>query len=252
MKQADSLKPRKLGTQERSRATVSAILEGAARIFAQRGYTGATTNHIAARAGVSIGTLYQYFPNKEALLVALTERLLDQGEAMLQEAVVQTVAQSPSPELREVVGRFVKAMVAMHAKEPQLHRVLFEECPRPQRIQRRFADLMRRMGEWAGAYLSSHPQVRCKDPGLAGVLVVQTLEALTHHWAIRDGGASRNIERYVDETVALIVSYLTAPPQPEIVLRDRTIAAHVPSGAHGDRGRAQASSQEEGRLPESR
>lgn len=60
--------------QERSRRTVDAILEAAVQILEQDGEAGFTTNHVARRAGVSIGTLYQYFDGKDAILLALSER----------------------------------------------------------------------------------------------------------------------------------------------------------------------------------
>ncbi|MYM26149.1 TetR family transcriptional regulator [Duganella sp. FT135W] len=66
--------PRKRPTQRRSAATVDAILEAAARILETSGYEGYTTNAVAATAGVSIGSLYQYFPNRESLTQALVER----------------------------------------------------------------------------------------------------------------------------------------------------------------------------------
>jgi len=60
--------PRRLPLQRRSRETVAAILEAAAKVFGERGYWEATTNHIADVAGVSVGSLYEYFPNKDALI----------------------------------------------------------------------------------------------------------------------------------------------------------------------------------------
>ena len=73
----DRLKARKRPRQERSRSTVDVLLRAAAQVFAARGYAATTTNHIAARAGVSIGSLYEYFPSKDALLVALMEARTD-------------------------------------------------------------------------------------------------------------------------------------------------------------------------------
>lgn len=71
--------PRRRPLQTRSRDKVSWLLEAAAQVFRAEGY-GATTNRIAQRAGVSIGTLYEYFPNKEALLLALAERHVAEAE----------------------------------------------------------------------------------------------------------------------------------------------------------------------------
>ena len=66
--------PRKQPRQARSLATVEAILEAAARVLAERGYAATNTNLVAERAGVSVGSLYQYFPNKDSLITALHER----------------------------------------------------------------------------------------------------------------------------------------------------------------------------------
>src|ERR1700722_2109912 len=77
------LAPRKAAKQARAQATVDAILEAGAQIFERLGYAGATTNRIAERAGVSIGSLYQYFPSKDAILVALARRHLEECMTML-------------------------------------------------------------------------------------------------------------------------------------------------------------------------
>lgn len=69
-----ALKPRKRPAQARSRATVAALLEAGAQVLERDGLDGFNTNRVAARAGVSVGSLYQYFPNKRALLVALIEQ----------------------------------------------------------------------------------------------------------------------------------------------------------------------------------
>src|SRR5262247_3195924 len=69
----EAVAPRKRPVQERSRSTVDVILEAAAQVLERDGYAAATTDLIAERAGVSIGTLYQYFPNKDSILLALTQ-----------------------------------------------------------------------------------------------------------------------------------------------------------------------------------
>ena len=67
-------KPRKNASQDRSRATVDALVEATARILVKEGFDKASTNRIAEAAGVSVGSLYQYFPGKEALVVAVMSR----------------------------------------------------------------------------------------------------------------------------------------------------------------------------------
>src|SRR5215510_10266902 len=66
--------PRKEASQERSRATVDALIEATARILVREGFDSASTNRIAEKAGVSVGSLYQYFPGKEALIAAVIDR----------------------------------------------------------------------------------------------------------------------------------------------------------------------------------
>ena len=71
------LSPRKAPAQARARQTVEAILEAAVELFSSKGYARTSTNHLAARAGVSVGSLYQYFPNKDAILTTLLARHLE-------------------------------------------------------------------------------------------------------------------------------------------------------------------------------
>ena len=94
MRARKPLSPRKRPSQGRSRFTVRQIVEAAARVFEEQGYVGTTTNHIAERAGVSIGSLYQYFPNKEAILAVLLEQHFDEGVAAV-EAIQRHLAEEP-------------------------------------------------------------------------------------------------------------------------------------------------------------
>lgn len=102
---ARRLKPRKAPSQPRSAHTVEAILEGAAHILEQQGLAGYTTNAIAARAGVSIGSLYQYFPTKDAVTVALIER---EREGLVREAVDALAGQDRRVALRQLIETAVR------------------------------------------------------------------------------------------------------------------------------------------------
>src|SRR5580698_2166450 len=107
--QADRLKQRRAPKQARSEATVEAIIEAAAQVFERHGYAAGTTNRIAERAGVSIGSLYQYFPNKDAILVALSRRHLQEGMAQLLPHLQRLNEGEPWD---EVLPSLVEAMVA--------------------------------------------------------------------------------------------------------------------------------------------
>ena len=81
MADPDRRKPK----QERAVATVDAVIEAAARILIDDGYARLTTNRVAERAGVSVGTLYQYFRSKEAILEALVQRIADERQSVSRE-----------------------------------------------------------------------------------------------------------------------------------------------------------------------
>ena len=91
------VRPRKRPIQSRSKQTVEWLLEATARVFRAEGFE-ATTNRIAAAAGVSVGTLYEYFPNKDALLFALAERHVTTAETGIAAALA---AETPVPEWLE-------------------------------------------------------------------------------------------------------------------------------------------------------
>jgi AcrR family transcriptional regulator len=115
------------------------VLEATARILVKEGYDHASTNRIAQVAGVSIGSLYQYFPSKEALVAAVIDR--HTGE-MLQpiRATLLKVAASP---VGEAARELVKAMIDAHRVDPKLHRVLVEQTPRVGRLDNIQADRSR-------------------------------------------------------------------------------------------------------------
>ncbi len=206
-RRAGELRPRKLPSQRRSRETVAVLLEAAARVLSSQGYAGATTNRIAAKAGVSIGSLYEYFPNKDSLLVALMEAHIAEGQRILSAAA--DLALRPGTRLRDAVGRFVRAMIELHAHDRAMHRILFEEAPRPASIRRQIEAVEEAVIERVGAFLADHPEVVVADPHLAARVVVQTIEGLTHRWVVHGDAATDAAQ--ADELVALCVGYLTTP-----------------------------------------
>lgn len=107
--------PRKKPRQLRSNVTVDAILESATRIFQRDGFARATTNRIAEYAGVSIGSLYQYFPNKVSLLQTLHERRMK--ELMTEMAVACRKNRS---DLRQAIAKVVETAARHHARYSRL------------------------------------------------------------------------------------------------------------------------------------
>src|SRR4249920_2500037 len=118
--------PRKSAVQERSRVTVHALLEATARILVREGFDKASTNRIAEVAGTSVGSPYQYFPSKEALVAAVIERPQHQIMQTVRGELAEVLAQPLEKAVRKLVAVSVKA----HRVDPKLHRVLAEQIPR--------------------------------------------------------------------------------------------------------------------------
>lgn len=112
--------PRKRPRQARSVATFEAILEAAARILESLGFAGFNTNAVAELAGVSIGSLYQYFPSKDALIVELIRR----ERAKLSNRIVEAIQQHEAANLKEKLKLIIQAAVQHQLSRPQLARTL--------------------------------------------------------------------------------------------------------------------------------
>jgi AcrR family transcriptional regulator len=115
---------RRTPQQQRSRDTVEVIVEAAARVLARLGWAKFTTNEVARVAGVSVGSLYQYFPSKLALAEAIRERHL----ATVLSALPDPDSRDKAISLASRVARLVEGVVAAHSS-PRLHRALLDEVP---------------------------------------------------------------------------------------------------------------------------
>lgn len=199
-------KPRKHASQDRSRATVDALVEATARILVREGFDKASTNRIAEAAGVSVGSLYQYFPSKEALVVAVIVRHNEELMRIARGALAE-VASLPIP---KAVRRLVTVAIEAHRVDPKLHRVLAEQLPRTGRLEnievfnREFYTLFKR-------YLEAHrDELRNLDLDVAAYVCVTSIEALTHNAVLHrsDMLSDEMAGGLVDEATRLIVKYL--------------------------------------------
>jgi AcrR family transcriptional regulator len=103
--------PRRIPLQERSRARVERILDTAAELFISAGYDATTTEQIAAKAGTSIGSIYQFFPNKRAMFDAITSRHLSDASGLFEQFVG---IDSESTPWRELLERTIDAYTSYH------------------------------------------------------------------------------------------------------------------------------------------
>ncbi|WGD56221.1 TetR/AcrR family transcriptional regulator [Bradyrhizobium sp. CB1650] len=199
-------KPRKNASQNRSRATVDALIEATARILVREGFEKASTNRIAELAGVSVGSLYQYFPSKEALVAAVIDR--HNQEIML--VVRAALAEASALPIEKAVRKLVTVAIEAHQIDPKLHRVLAEQIPRTGQLKDVEA-FNREILVLVGAYLESRrSELRKIDPGLAAFVCVSAIEAVAHNAVLNqaDTLSDKMVRTLVDETTRMVVGYL--------------------------------------------
>jgi len=207
------LNPRKQPVQHRSRVTVDAILVAAAQVFEAHGYAGGTTNRIAAKAGVSIGSLYQYFPSKEAIAVALLERHIAETDHRLHQWVGHMVVEQHS--LSEALHDYVTGMLEMHSRQPRLQHILLEETPLPERVHQVLLEAERHAAKTVAGLLRLYPEVRQSGLEHTCFVVVQSVESLTHRFAAHPDDQFIPRTTFVDEVVTMLVAYLTCEALPK-------------------------------------
>ena len=117
---AEARSPRRLPRQRRSRETVEAVLDAVLRVAKREGAAAITTNRVAVAAGVSVGSLYQYFPDKHALVAALHDRHV----ARVERAIASCLVDQAEAPLEGFVRSLFDALVDAHEIEPELHEVL--------------------------------------------------------------------------------------------------------------------------------
>jgi AcrR family transcriptional regulator len=195
--------PRKRPRQDRSEATVDAILEAAAREFASAGYEAATTNRIAEAAGTSVGSLYQYFPSKDAIAVELARRFRA-GRLAFVRAQLEPVGEKP---IESVVRAMFSSFLQADGIRPELYRVLIEQ------VLRTSAGELRGYEEKLEALVASalrrvQPPPQLEDFDLAAFMLVRLVLALVH-----SANADRpryNTPALANELTKLVVAYLGA------------------------------------------
>jgi len=200
------LEPRKTPIQKRSKATVEAVLAAAAQVFEERGYAAGTTNQIAETAGVSIGTLYQYFPSKEALTVALLELHIEEIQRRMREWVGHIVAENHT--LLAALEDYVGEMLEVHVQRPRLQHILLEETPLPEHVHHVLLASEHQSARTLAGLLRIYPEVKRPNLEHAAYVVIHSIEALTHHYAAHSKDLPISRQALQVELVAMLEAYL--------------------------------------------
>jgi len=199
------INPRKSPAQERSRFTVEQIVQAATQVFSERGHAGATTNHIAERAGVSIGSLYQYFPNKEAILVTLAKRHVEiAGNLLMGLAAGRNLLET---DLTELLSLFIKATLELHTGNRRLNYVILSEAVWSAEAMEQVHALEDQFIDQLALTLDTHRQVSVKNSRHAAYILVHTIKNLAHEFVIHPPEGMSE-EAFVEEMVELVGRYL--------------------------------------------
>lgn len=186
---------------------VERIVAAAREVLVARGYDGTSTNRIAAAAGVSPGSLYQYFPDKDAVLTEVLDRYLDAMEARVSRAFLDSVATAaPGPGTAAAVRGTLQALLDTFAAEPDLLRVIVEQLPRSPGGRR--AAFAGRIDDLVTTVLLTRGAPGTEPARAMAWTVVRTVEHLTTGYVLERPGFPREV--VVDELTALVAGYLDA------------------------------------------
>jgi AcrR family transcriptional regulator len=195
--------------QKRARFTVAAILEAAAEVIDEVGWARASTNRIAERAGVSIGSLYQYFANKEEILATLMEEHRKDVHVVVGLALDRL--EDPSIPIADAALRgLFDELVHLHREDPVLARVLAIEVPH-QHGENDHGAKSDHLVRWLQRVLEERKDVRVHDPSSAAHVIAISIEALTR-WLVHEAPRELDTESTVSEMVTMFTSYLTYRP----------------------------------------
>lgn len=186
--------------QARSKATVDAIIEAATRILAETGWASLNTNAIAARAGVSVGSIYEYFPNKQAILDVIIDQHLEAGEALLAEAASE-IRGPVAPD--SVVEALVSGFIRLHSDDPRLHRALSSEVPITTAQRVRIEVLRDRIVAMVALALGPYTE----EAQLKSALLVDTADSLAHRWLVDEVGLPVSADRMTAEAIRMLKGY---------------------------------------------
>jgi len=197
---------RKPPQQSRARVTVAAILEATIRVLEQEGAEAATTSRIAEVAGVSVGTLYQYFANRDAIVDALQEREFERASEMLQ----RTLGSADFTSERQLARAVISGLLELYRAAPALHRLFVLDGLRITPAERvRAFDL--RSIEILRSFLSVTPwPVASRNPAVTAFILYQSVRATMLAYMLEAPPSISDVV-LVDELTDLVLCYLMVP-----------------------------------------
>jgi AcrR family transcriptional regulator len=153
-----------------------------------------------------VGTLYQYFPSKEALAVALLEQHIQEVQRQMREWVGHILAEHHS--LHGALEDYVMGMMNVHVQRPRLQHILLEETPLPEHVHRLLLDSEHQLAKTMAGLLRTYPEVSRPNLEHAAYVIIHTIESLTHRFAAHPDDPAIHQEALQAELVAMLKGYL--------------------------------------------
>ena len=209
------LEPRKLPVQARSAASVEAILQATIQVLLTVGKDRLTTTRVAARAGVSVGTLYQYFPNKKSLLQAALKRHLDE----VGEAVERVCHEQRSNTPREMVTALVTEYLATKMRNAKVSAALYSVSSDVDG-----ATIVKRMSEKINRAIVDMLETSCipinKDPQVVSSMLQGVMAGVVRR-LLESRAPENEFNNLREELIFLACSYVEACSKPNVIGIDR-------------------------------
>ncbi len=194
---------RRQARQQRAQDTVEVIVRATAQILSREGAARLTTNRVAERAGVSIGSLYQYFANKEALIAEVRRRYDDR----FRERLIALAGAVATRSLHEAIAACVQTLIDVHRDDVHLHNAISAAGIG--------GDERRLFHQLATSWLDARrDEVRRPDRALAAVVALDAAEALIHGVALREP-ERLDAPAFAAEVTDLLVRYLARDDRPD-------------------------------------
>ncbi len=208
-----NIEPRRQPAQARGRERVSKILDAADDVFFEVGYQGATTDGIAARAGASIGSVYQFFPNKAALFRALALRYLDEIRALYAKVAEGGALDGPA---HDIIARVLGEFAAFHRRRPAFRQLMLTSFAVPELLAA--TEEMHREFEHGVQALLLLRAKRMTPERASAVAAITIMAFGAVIWTATRGDSGFE-RRALDEGAALLSGYLDGMLKPSVVKR---------------------------------
>lgn len=189
--------------QSRAKFTRESLIDAATQVLKDQGYDNFNTNRVAERAGVSIGSLYQYFPHKQALIEAIVVRHV----TMLASTIAAGLAQARALPIGDAMDLLVQATIDVYASDLDLHRVVHEQIPQ-QQAEAAVSGTLGQLIHWLTELFIAHRQeMRPMDHAMAANMVVHLVKDTTCRIMLGTLGAA-SVQAATQELCLMVRTYL--------------------------------------------